>query len=409
MNQDNIPKVVFIGAKETGKSTTINKIWSNTAEYNNEPLYVSEYIEGRGLLDYQVIELPYVPFALKEETDNWLLSNQNILKEADVIVFIVSSSDIAINKRANLILELKSKGFIKQSLSFVLAISNIEEFVDIEKLNDKYVLCLDDLSSLLHVKDLFFREFSKRLDDSQFNIDKAILFSYRAMWQLEHLKSAIIEGVIKRHNEITFDETLETIVFIGKTGCGKSSTINTLCGTDLPVDGAVACTKYPIVIKTKLNIGGLIKELNIVDLPGIAESLEANMLYEDYYATYLRNASVIVCLSQANTRAYAQDEEFYKRMIDLGLITENTNLILGINKIDLLFKSDENINGIDLLTITDKDPLIVDKIIDYYNNVFANIFSVFKNVSIDSVVVYSILQNWNMETFKKQIYQYLTI
>lgn len=409
MSQNNIPKVVFIGAKETGKSTTIKNIWSNTIEYNNEPFYVSEFIDGRGYVDYQVIELPYIPFALKEETNKWFLSNYDTLKEADVIVYIVSSLDIAISKRANLIHALKSKGLIKPSLSFVLAISNIEELVNIDIFNGQYILSLNDLSSLLHVKDLFFKEFSKCIADSEFTIDKTILYSYRAVWQLEHLKSAIIEGVIKRYNEITFDNRCETIVFIGKTGCGKSSTINTLCGTNLPVDGAVACTKYPIVIRKKLNIGGCVKELNIVDLPGIAESLESNMLYEDYYAIYLKAASVVVCLSQANTRAYAQDEEFYKRMIDSKLITDKTNLILGINKIDLIFKSDENINGIDLSTITDKDPLIVDKVNDYYNNVFASIFSVFKTVSLDSVVVYSNLQNWNIETLKKQIYQYLTI
>ena len=96
-------------------------------------------------------------------------------------------------------------------------------------------------------------------------------------------------------------------------------------------------------------------------------------------------------------------------MIASELISENTNLILGINKIDLIFKSDVNINGIDLSTITDRDPLIVDKINDYYNNVFANIFSVLKNVTLDSVVVYSNLQNWNMETLKDKISQYLTI
>lgn len=409
MNQKNIPKVVFIGAKETGKSITINNIWSNTIVYNNEPFYVSEFIEGRGVVDYQVIELPYVPFALKDETNNWILSNQDTLKEADVIVYLVSASDISIKKRADLILEFKSKGLLKQTVYFVLAISCVEELVNIEILNDQYVLNLNDLSSLLHVKNLFFNEFSKRINDSQFNIERTVLFSYRAMWQLEHLKSAITEGIIKRYNEITFDDKLETIVFIGKTGCGKSSTINTLCDTDLPVDGAVACTKYPIVIRKKLNVGGREKELNIVDLPGIAESLEANMLYEDYYATYLKAASVVVCLSQANTRAYSQDEEFYKRMIASELISENTNLILGINKIDLIFKSDVNINGIDLSTITDRDPLIVDKINDYYNNVFANIFSVLKNVTLDSVVVYSNLQNWNMETLKDKISQYLTI
>lgn len=401
----NIPNVVFIGAKDTGKSTTINNLWGNP--HNKQSFIVSEYIEGRGQVDYQVVELPYIPFTLKEETENWQLSNKDILKTADVIVFVVSVSDITINKRANLLSELRSKGFVKDSATFVLAISGIEEYVNIEELNNTYTISLEDVSSLFYVRDLFFNEFSRYIGNLIFSIDKAIPYSYRAMWQLTNIKNAIVEGVIKRHNEIVFDELLPTVVFIGKTGCGKSSTINTLCGTDLPVDGAVACTKFPIVIKKVITIGDKTIEINVVDLPGIAESLEANILYEDYYATYIKPASVVVCLSQANTRAYTQDEEFYKKMIETGLITKNTNLILGINKIDLLFKSEENISGIDLSTITDKDPLIVDKINDYYNNVFANIFSDFENVKIDSVVVYSNMQRWNLETLKKHIFNFL--
>ena len=114
----NIPNVVFIGAKGTGKSATINNLWGNTN--NKQPFIVSEYIEGRGLVDYQVVELPYIPFVLKEETENWQLSNKDILKTADVIVFVVSVSDITINRRANLLSELSSKGFVKDSATFVL-------------------------------------------------------------------------------------------------------------------------------------------------------------------------------------------------------------------------------------------------------------------------------------------------
>ena len=146
-------------------------------------------------------------------------------------------------------------------------------------------------------------------------ISNVIPFSYIVDWQLQNLKNAIIEGVIKRHNELVFDKKCPTVVFIGKTGCGKSSTINTLCDTDLPVDGAVACTKFPIVINKEFLYGKCIKRINIIDLPGIAESLEANILYTDYYNKYIKAANVVVCLSQANTRAYKQDEDFYTELI----------------------------------------------------------------------------------------------
>lgn len=142
-----------------------------------------------------------------------------------------------------------------------------------------------------------------------------------------------------------------------------------------------------------------------MDLPGIAESLEANIIYNGYYNKYIKKATSIVCLSQANTRAYTQDEIFYKSLIASGILDNSKNIVLGINKIDLIFKTEEHLSGIDLSTTTDEDPLIVDKINDYYNNVFASIFATFPNVSRQSVVVYSIYQNWNINKLTCQIFK----
>ena len=164
--------------------------------------------------------------------------------------------------------------------------------------------------------------------------------------------------------------------------------------------------KYLACSTTSL-INGIVKRLNIVDLPGIAESLEANIIYADYYNKYIKTADTIVCLSQANTRAYKQDEDFYIELIDSGIISPDSYIILGINKIDLLFKSDEHLSGIDLSTITDEDLLIKDKIDDYYNRVFSNIFRKISSVNRDSVVVYSNLQQWNMDKLAQKLFSTL--
>lgn len=53
---NNNPNVVFIGAKETGKTTTIEKIWHT----NSMSFQVQENIEGRGMVAYNVSELPFI-------------------------------------------------------------------------------------------------------------------------------------------------------------------------------------------------------------------------------------------------------------------------------------------------------------------------------------------------------------
>jgi len=397
-----IPKVVFIGAKETGKTTTIEKLWQK--EKTN--FQVSEYIEGRGVIAYNVIELPYISFSIEQEINDWILNkeNYNCLTCADVIVFLLPIDNITFSRKAKFLKQLLDANAIKKDVTIIIGLSQVEDFIDVGEFHGEYILSFDDCSKIMDYRIAFFKEFRRYIGKVDFDISNVIPFSYVFDWQLDSLKNSIIEGVIKRHNEIVFNEKNPTIVFIGKTGCGKSSTINTLCGTDLPVDGAVACTKFPIVINKEIVYGDKRFNVNVVDLPGIAESLEANILYVDYYNKYIKVANVLLCLSQANTRAYKQDEDFYTELIDTGIIGEESQIVLGVNKIDLIFKTDEHLAGIELSSITDEDPLIKDKIDDYYDRVFASIFERIKTVSRNSVVVYSNQQQWNMDKLAYKLF-----
>jgi len=398
----NKPKVIFIGGKNAGKTSAIKAIWNQ----ENNRIDISEFVEGRGEVNYEIIELPFIPFSVNAEMEEWLANVQvrSVLSKADVIVLIFEFGDIQYKKRIGIYNMIKNNCRLKHNVSFVIGLNKIEYYIEGKEEDGNFLVPLSFSSKLLN----YILSCNKVINQycKRDNIFAVIPFaSFEIQWNIANLKDAILEGVIKRHNELVYKSSDPTIVFIGKTGCGKSSTINTICGTSLPVDGSAACTKYPIVINKNVNFFESNISVNIVDLPGIAESIDADIVYQDYYNRYIKNASVIVCLSQANTRAYTQDEIFFKNLYEKGILSRSSKVILAINKIDLLFKTKNNPDGIDLSTISDDDLLIKEKIDDYYDNVFANVFSFLPTIRRDSVIVYSNFQLWNINKLIHKIYQ----
>ena len=410
--KNNKPNVVIIGGIETGKTSTIQMLWEESVtSYNLEngihEFGISEMLEGRDIVDFNVYELPRINYTSSE----WINKEgvRECLESADVILYILTCHEVAISSRITYIEQMFDQINLKKDVVFLIGFGmadwllfpkSAQAFTETEQQPE-----LSAVSVLLKTVNLVHSEFSMFSKyDGTFNVASIIPYSNYLEWNLDELKHQIWNGLVLNINNQIFDDSIPTIVLSGKTGCGKTSTINALWDKNLATNRVASCTKFPAVMRITDKFNGKEIEFNLVDLPGIAESLEANSLYRDFYYQFINKASLLLCLTQADRRAYKQDQLFYTELISKDILRKNQKVVLGINQADLLFKDSEHLDGVDLATIESTNPILVDKIEDLYENIFADIFTDFDNVTKDSVAIYSVLQNWNLDNLKNKLY-----
>lgn len=125
------------------------------------------------------------------------------------------------------------------------------------------------------------------------------------------------------------------VIFLGKTGYGKSTTINRLIGGSLfPTDDISSCTKECYAAEYQLNITEKPYYLSIGDLPGVGESVEADQRYLESYRSFLSKSSVAVYMLRADQRDYTIDLEIFTDLFPNR--EEKDKLIIGLNFIDQL-------------------------------------------------------------------------
>lgn len=122
------------------------------------------------------------------------------------------------------------------------------------------------------------------------------------------------------------------VMFIGQTGYGKSTLINSIIGeTVFQTDGITSCTK-----ELQTAIFRLADKRNdylaLSDLPGIGEGAAADQKYIEWYKEMLKISSCIVYVFNADKRSHSSDDMAFRELFSNYELQER--LIFALNCAD---------------------------------------------------------------------------
>jgi len=180
-----------------------------------------------------------------------------------------------------------------------------------------------------------------------------------------------------------------TVVFAGKRGVGKSSTLNSLFGFSLATDAAVECTLTPAV---RSIASADSSRLRVVDMPGIAANLTSARRFHSFYRHWLSRADILVWITQADVRAYKKDQQFF--LDYLQFLKPSSQLMVAIGKFDTLCP------GITELQTPEQIAIVKSKIADLRQQL-----DPYLGRRVDSVRYhpYSVFMGWNIGSLREAV------
>ena len=118
------------------------------------------------------------------------------------------------------------------------------------------------------------------------------------------------------------------IAIIGKTGVGKSSTINNLFNTNLGISHFESCTQQAEPITISNGKG----EIIIYDMPGLGEDLEKDEQHKREYKSILPQCDVVLWILNISDREMSSQQQHIKEISEYL----EGRLVVCANKADIL-------------------------------------------------------------------------
>ncbi len=115
--------------------------------------------------------------------------------------------------------------------------------------------------------------------------------------------------VDRNTSKTTYDKM---VFFVGKTGFGKSSTVNAITGrTCMKTSEVEACTRQCQTLEYQVDDSHC---LSMADLPGVGESQSRDQEYRKMYRDFLKKAAAVVYLVRVDSRDFAIDQAVLEQL-----------------------------------------------------------------------------------------------
>ena len=208
-----------------------------------------------------------------------------------------------------------------------------------------------------------------------------------------HLKNLHIAETPKTRWYRGQDETYDLqVIFIGKTGYGKSTTVNSIIGKRIfEFDDNKPCTHECQSAEYVISPCGK-HYFSLGDLPGIGESFEKDKKYIDMYSDFLKKTHTTVYILRADTRDFALDIDLFNNLFKSG--SENGDrrkIVIGMNFCDKI----EPLNRAEQFKPSQEQLKNIDSKIDLVSIIFG--------IPINRIIPYSAIVGWNINALVRCI------